>query len=107
MAVVHRPRHGDWSLPKGKLDPGEDFETAALREIHEECGLRCELGEELPTSRYAVGGTPKVVRWWRMSVVEDAGFTPNEEVDELRWLDPAAARELLSNEPDRALVAML
>jgi len=105
VAVVHRPRHGDWSLPKGKLDPGEDFETAALREVEEECGLRCRLEDELPASRYAVGGRPKVVRWWRMAVVEDAGFSPDDEVDEVRWLDPAAAHELLSYEPDRALVA--
>jgi 8-oxo-dGTP pyrophosphatase MutT (NUDIX family) len=104
VAVVHRPRHGDWSLPKGKLDPGEDFETAALREIHEECCLRCELGEELPTSRYTVGDTPKVVRWWRMSVVADEGFAPNEEVDELRWLAPGEATELLSYKADRVLV---
>ena len=104
MAVVHRPRHEDWSLPKGKLDAGEDFETAALREVHEECGLRCALGEELPPHEYEVGGTPKIVRWWRMSVIEDEGFAPNEEVDELRWLAPGEALALLSYDADRALV---
>jgi 8-oxo-dGTP diphosphatase len=104
VAVVHRPRHGDWSLPKGKLDPGEDFETAALREIEEECNLRCELGAELAPSRYRVGGTPKLVRWWTMTVVEDLGFTPDEEVDQLRWLTLDEAAEQLTYRADRALL---
>ena len=105
VAIVHRPRHSDWSLPKGKLDEGETWEQAALREVEEECGLRCRLEEELPPTEYEVGGRPKRVRWWRMSVEDDPGFTPNDEVDELRWADPAAAAELLSYEPDRALAA--
>jgi 8-oxo-dGTP pyrophosphatase MutT (NUDIX family) len=105
VAVVHRPRHGDWSLPKGKLDPGEDSETAALREIEEECGLRCALEEELPATEYRVGGTPKRVRWWRMRVLEDLGPEhTDDEVDELRWATPAEALALLSYAADRALV---
>jgi 8-oxo-dGTP diphosphatase len=105
VAVVHRPRHEDWSLPKGKLDPGESWEQAALREVHEECGLRCALLDELPPSAYAVAGRPKRVRWWTMRVLADDGFSPSEEVDELRWLAPAAAIELLTYADDRALVA--
>ncbi|MFL5846167.1 MAG: NUDIX hydrolase [Solirubrobacteraceae bacterium] len=105
IAVVHRPRHGDWSLPKGKLDPGEDFETAALREVQEECGLRCALVTELPESRYRVGGRPKRVRWWRMRVLEDLGMdATDDEVDELRWLTPEQAQEQLSYAADRELV---
>jgi 8-oxo-dGTP pyrophosphatase MutT (NUDIX family) len=105
VAIVHRPRHGDWSLPKGKLDPGEDWEAAALRGIEEECGLRCELVRELPTSRYRVGGRPKRVRWWVMRVVEDLGTeNTDDEVDELRWLAPDEARALLTYPPDRELV---
>ena len=105
VAVVHRPRHGDWSLPKGKLDPGEDFAAAALREVQEECGLRCALERELPTSRYRVGGRPKRVRWWRMRVLEDLGMDgTDDEVDELRWATPDEARALLSYAPDRELV---
>jgi 8-oxo-dGTP diphosphatase len=105
IAVVHRPRHTDWSLPKGKLDGDETWEEAALREVEEECGLRCALEEELPPTRYEVGGRPKTVRWWRMTIVEDLGFAPNDEVDELRWAAPDEAAELLSYEPDRVLVA--
>jgi 8-oxo-dGTP diphosphatase len=104
VAVVHRERHGDWSLPKGKLDAGESFERAALREVEEECALRCRLEDELPPTEYEVGGRSKIVRWWRMTVVEDLRFAPNEEVDELRWVTPGEARELLSYEADRRLV---
>jgi 8-oxo-dGTP diphosphatase len=104
VAIVHRPRHADWSLPKGKLDPGESWEEAALREVEEECGLRCRLDEELPPTEYDVAGRPKRVRWWRMTVVEDVGFMPSDEVDEVRWATPEEAAELLSYGPDRALV---
>ena len=102
VAVVHRPRHGDWSLPKGKLDDGEDWAEAALREVREECGLRCALEDELPTTHYVVGGTPKTVRWWRMRVLEDLGpEARDDEVDELRWLTRAEAEQLLSYAADR------
>ena len=108
VAVVHRPRYDDWSLPKGKLDPGEGWEEAALREVEEETGLRCALVRELLDDRYAdARGRPKRVRWWLMEVVQEGPFTPDEEVDELRWpvLEEAAA--LLDYDHDRALVAKL
>ncbi|HEX5909945.1 MAG TPA: NUDIX hydrolase [Thermoleophilaceae bacterium] len=105
VAVVHRPRYDDWSLPKGKLDEGETFEEAALREVQEETGLVCELGDELPSTEYHDRkGRPKVVRYWRMTVVQDPGFEPNDEVDELRWLPAAEATPLLSYEHDRKLL---
>ncbi len=108
VAVVHRPRYDDWSFPKGKLDAGETFEDAALREVHEETGLVCKLGAELASARYEDNkGRPKVVRYWLMKVVEDPGFEPNDEVDELRWLTPAAALELLTYSRDRELVKAL
>ena len=69
VLLVHRPRYDDWSLPKGKLDPGESHEEAALREVQEETGLRCRLGEELSDSRYIDSkGRPKRVRYWAMTV---------------------------------------
>jgi len=108
VCVVHRPNYDDWSLPKGKLDPGEGFEEAGLREVEEETGLRCRLVEELDEVRYTDSkGRPKVVRYWLMDVVEDSGFSPNDEVDELRWVAPAEAVELLSYERDRDLVRSL
>ncbi len=108
ICLAHRPRYDDWSLPKGKLDPGETFERAALREVEEEVQLRCVLDEELPSARYRDNkGRSKLVRWWRMSIVEDLGFRPNEEVDEVRWLKPKKALELLSYQHDRELVQSL
>ena len=108
IAVVHRPRYDDWSFPKGKLDPGETFEEAALREVREETGLICRLGPELAFAHYDDNkGRPKVVRYWLMAVIEDPGFEPNEEVDELRWLTPAEASDLLTYSRDSKLVKTL
>lgn len=104
IAVIHRPRYDDWSLPKGKLEPGEEWSEAALREVEEETGLRCELERELEPTRYRDHkGRPKLVRWWAMRPV-GGEFAVNDEVDELRWLDPAAAGALLDYERDRELV---
>ncbi len=105
ICLVHRPKYDDWSLPKGKLDPDEGFEEAALREVEEETGLRCELSRELDEVRYIDNkGRPKVVRYWAMEPVEDAGFRPDSEVDELQWVTPDEAAELLTYEHDRELV---
>jgi 8-oxo-dGTP diphosphatase len=104
IAVVHRPRYDDWSLPKGKLDPGETWEQAALREVWEETGLRCTLGRELsPTFYRDRKGRSKAVRYWLMDLSEDVAFTPNDEVDELRWLAPDEAAALLTYPRDAEL----
>ena len=104
VAVVHRPRYQDWSLPKGKLDRGESWEDAALREVREETGFVCELAGALPEIRYLDNrGRPKTVRYWRMVVVAGE-FAVSDEVDELRWVTPIEAVSLLSYEHDRRLV---
>jgi 8-oxo-dGTP diphosphatase len=106
VLLVHRPRYDDWSLPKGKLDPGEPWQAAALREVHEETGVRARLGEELPPVHYTDNrGRPKTVRYWVMEPTEVPGFAPNDEVDELAWLAPEEAVARLSYRHDRALVA--
>jgi 8-oxo-dGTP diphosphatase len=106
VAVVHRPRYDDWSLPKGKLDPGESFEDGAVREVEEETGVRGRIVAELPSTSYRDRkGRHKLVRWYRMDVEgEPAAFAPDDEVDELRWLTPDEALALLSYPHDRALV---
>jgi 8-oxo-dGTP pyrophosphatase MutT (NUDIX family) len=104
VAVIHRPKYEDWSLPKGKLDGDESFEQAALREVEEETGVRAELGPELGSIHYRDRkGRTKLVRYWLMRALEGE-FEPGSEVDELRWLAPAEARELLSYEHDADLV---
>src|SRR4051794_28998669 len=90
VLLVHRPKYDDWTLPKGKLDPDERDEDAALREVREETGYECALGGRGPTVRYVDGrGRPKRVRYWFMTVVGGAESVPNTEVDELRWLTAA------------------
>ncbi len=105
VLLVHRPRYDDWTFPKGKAEEGESDEDCALREVHEETGLRCVLEDELPSTHYVdAKGRPKRVRWWRMRVHADDGFTPNEEVDELRWVDLPTAADLLSYSRDVTLL---
>jgi 8-oxo-dGTP diphosphatase len=104
VAVAHRPHRSDWSLPKGKLDPDETWEQAALREVEEEIGLRCRLGHELPPTSYRDNkGRAKVVRYWMMEPL-DGAFVPSHEVDEVRWLSTGDADRLLSYEHDRELL---
>jgi 8-oxo-dGTP diphosphatase len=104
VAVIHRPKYSDWTLPKGKLDPGESFEQAALREVEEETGMRAEPSVELSCVSYRDRkGRSKVVRYWKMRVL-GGQFAPGDEVDELRWLVPEAAVGLLSYAHDAELV---
>lgn len=106
VAVIHRPKYMDWSLPKGKLEPGEDWLDAALREVEEEIGWRCEALAELPPVAYRDRkGRKKLVRYWLMRPL-DGRFEPHGEVDELRWLTGREAKQLLTYEHDRELVGV-
>lgn len=107
IALVHRPVHQDWSYPKGKLEEGETFEEAAQREVFEETGFVCRLLRFIGHTEYIDRkGRPKVVAYWVMSA-EAGVFVPNEEVDELRWLDIASAGLQLTYERDRDLLAAM
>ncbi len=83
---MHRPRHDDWSLPKGKLNRGESWEEAAVREVEEESAVRATIVERLEPVCYWVGDNPKIVLWYRMSIEERNLFAPNDEVDAIKWL---------------------
>jgi len=109
VGLVHRPRYDDWSHPKGKLDDGESPPAAAVREVAEETGHRVALGRRLGQAHYVVRSPqarktgPKVVDYWAARAL-DGTFQPNSEVDDLRWLALAAARDLLSYDYDRTVL---
>jgi 8-oxo-dGTP pyrophosphatase MutT (NUDIX family) len=104
VALVHRPRYDDWSFPKGKLDGGESWEQAALREVEEELGLKCRLGHELPPTAYRDNkGRSKVVRYWMMEPLAGE-FVPSHEVDEVRWMPADRAADMLTYPHDRELL---
>ena len=105
IALVHRPRYDDWSLPKGKLDPGEHVLLATVREVWEETGLEVTLGQPLPAQGYLRGDRPKRVDYWVATIGADTGFHATDEVDDLLWLDVPAALETLTYERDTVTVA--
>ena len=101
IAVVHRPQHDDWSLPKGKLEPGEDDAAAAVREVREETGHDAVIEHDLGTVSYAVAdGRPKTVRYYLMTASADAADLA-ADVDDVRWLAPDGVEELLTHATDR------
>jgi 8-oxo-dGTP diphosphatase len=104
ILLVHRPRYDDWTFPKGKAEDGETDEDCALREVLEETGLQCRLGAEAGVTEYVDSkDRPKRVRWWLMEPVQ-GDFVANDEVDEVRWVEPATAAELLSYGRDLTLL---
>ena len=107
VLLVHRPKYDDWTFPKGKAENGESDEDCALREVWEETGFNCVLGDEIASTEYIDSrGRPKRVRWWLMSPV-DGEFEPTDEVDEIRWLEPDVAVDLLSYDRDVVLLEHL
>ena len=105
VLLVHRPTYDDWSFPKGKLEPGETDEQAALREVEEETGLRCALGRELPSTTYRDGrGRAKSVRYWVMETVGGVLGAANE-VDDARFFSLCDAAERLTYRRDRTLLS--
>jgi 8-oxo-dGTP pyrophosphatase MutT (NUDIX family)/phosphohistidine phosphatase SixA len=105
VAVVHRPKYDDWTLPKGKCEPGEHVLLTAVREVEEETGQLVTLGRRLSPSYYKVDGRPKRVDYWAGRAVDpSAPFVPSNEVDDLAWLPMAAAAERLTYDRDVALL---
>ena len=109
IAVIHRGRYNDWSLPKGKVDPGESLPQTAVREIREETGLKVRLGVPLSTAKYLLGsGAQKEVHYWAAKVTAKAlaksNFKPDDEVAEVTWKTAEEASQVLSYEHDLKLV---
>jgi 8-oxo-(d)GTP phosphatase len=103
VCLVHRPKYDDWSLPKGKLEPGEHVLTAAVREVREETGVHAVVGRRLPTQEYRLGEDRKVVEYWSMTPAGGA-FEADHEVDSLLWLPVAEAAARLTYDRDRAFL---
>jgi 8-oxo-(d)GTP phosphatase len=103
VAIIHRPRYDDWSLPKGKVDLGETEPVTAVREVHEETGYTSHLGRRLTAVSYPVEQGIKKVRYWAARCV-DGTFTPNAEVDELKWLPVSEAMKQLGYAHDRKVL---
>jgi 8-oxo-dGTP diphosphatase len=102
VLLVHRPHRSDWTFPKGKLDAGETWEAAAVREVEEETGLRCLIRDEVGRTHYSVDDEPKEVRYFSMTA--DGEARAQNEVDAVRWVPLADARALLTHEHDRQLL---
>jgi len=106
ILLVHRRKYDDWSLPKGKVEPGETLPVTAVREVLEEGGARLALGRRLNSIRYNVGGRPKRVHYWSASVASlDDHAVPNDEVDEIEWLDADRAIDRVSYRHDHGVLA--
>ncbi len=105
VLLVHRERQNDWSFPKGKLERDETWEQAALREVEEETALACTLLEEVGRAHYVVEEKPKEVRYYRMTAVGEA--RAQNEIDEVRWVAVAEARDLLTYAHDRRLLDLV
>jgi 8-oxo-dGTP diphosphatase len=104
VALVHRPKYDDWSIPKGKLEVAEHPVVGGVREVWEETGFAGVPGQPLGEIRYLKDGTPKRVRYWAMAAV-DGHFTPSDEVDQMMWLPPREARQHLAADRDRGILA--
>lgn len=103
VALVHRPRYDDWSLPKGKLDPGESELEAAVREVGEEIGSRVTVSRRITRISYPVPGARKTVTFWVMRHLGGA-FEADEEVDEILWAPVKAARSRLTHKIERRVL---
>jgi 8-oxo-dGTP diphosphatase len=104
LAVVHRHKHNDWSLPKGKVDRGESWKKAAIREVLEETGCVGKIKKYAGSISYLLDGTPKVVLFWHMKVKSTKPEKMNGEVDEVRWLTVDEAAELLDHKDEIKLI---
>ena len=105
VLIVHRDHYDDWTFPKGKLDAGETWEEAALREVEEETGIVPVLGPELVSTDYRDGhGRSKRVRYWSMTVDRSTGFEPNDEISSVQWLTEADAVDRLTYDRDRTVL---
>lgn len=105
VALIHRPRYDDWSLPKGKLEMGETALQCAYREVQEETGIRATFTRQLGTVEYEESGQEKRVKYWAAHcALTNSEFVPNEEVDQMKWLSPSQALEQATHDSDKSII---
>ena len=105
IALIHRPRYDDWSLPKGKLEKGESHIACAFREVLEETGITAIFGPELGQTLYKVEGAPKVARYWSAQAPDTPEGKPDpKEVDQIKWASPKEAKKILTNKDDCKII---
>jgi phosphohistidine phosphatase SixA/8-oxo-dGTP pyrophosphatase MutT (NUDIX family) len=104
IALVHRPRYDDWSLPKGKIDEDETALACAYREVFEETGIKARFTRQLGAVEYEDNGAQKRVKYWVAQALGASDFVANEEVDQLRWLKPTDSIELATHQSDKEMI---
>ena len=104
IALVHRPRYDDWSLPKGKIDENETALACAYREVFEETGIKARFTRQLGAVEYEDNGAQKRVKYWVAQALGASDFVANEEVDQLRWLNPTDSIELATHQSDKEVI---
>jgi len=105
IAVIHRPKYNDWTIPKGKVELNESSIACAYREVIEETSIETEFGMYLGEVKYQSLDGPKQVSFWSAQVVKENIFTPNSEVDEIKWVEAAKAAKFLSLESDKEILS--
>lgn len=110
IAIIHRKRYKDWTLPKGKLDNGEDWQTAAIREVQEETGYDVQIEDFAGITCHMHDNRPKVVLYWNMRLLEEQKESPqkqidSQEVDKVKWMTIQEALGRLDYENEKALIA--
>ena len=106
VAIIHRLRYGDWTLPKGKREPGETWTETALREVYEETGCLAQLRDFAGGQIYTVDWVPKVVLYWHMHLLQEQDFKPNNEVDRMLWLHPHKARSIMTYPTEKEFIVI-
>ena len=105
IAVIHRPKYNDWTIPKGKVELNESSIACAYREVIEETSIETEFGMYLGEVKYQSLDGPKQVSFWSAQVVKENTFTPNSEVDAIKWVEAAKAAKFLSLDSDREILS--